>query len=151
MDLTQSLSECVRTALTKHPERVFQCRFVDPVDEYLRSLTQGHVVFEGFSAVNRRTRRDEGFQFLYLWVWCVFGYVDVEVINHFGTSIQDLVYSVWPHSVPHPGGITSDESSGVELVAVDEVAAEGFVIIGFVADVGEDEYAGLVLVAVTRL
>lgn len=32
----------------------------------------------------------------------------------------------------------------MELVAVDEIAAQGFGIVGFVADVGEDEYAGFV-------
>jgi hypothetical protein len=70
--------------------------------------------------------------------------VDVEVVDHLAVSVQDPVDGIRPDRVSHPCRITSDQSPRVELVGVDEVAAQRFGIVGFVADVGKDEYAGFV-------
>lgn len=68
----------------------------------------------------------------------------VEVVDCAGVGVEDLANVLGTDLVLHPCRRNRDETFGLELVGVEEVADEGLRVVGLVGNVCENKHSGLV-------
>ena len=143
LDVVQRLREHVRAAPYAHPERlVGRVRSVDQRSGAVaeRQLERGEAV-DGMPGVELRQ------DFVPVGVHSGVRDVRVEVVRDLAVGFDDVVRRRKVKRVVLPHGCDDGDALQVELVGVDQKTDQAHLVIGFVADVGQDERAWFRFVA----